>query len=76
MYIPNIDIHLTQSGYYSNYIVTASVLTDDRTDTGGWGSATGTTADYVKKDYGRPVNVISVKVAGGDIPTWGPTKKI
>jgi hypothetical protein len=62
---------VAQSGYYNNlYQVTARELTDGRTDTGGWGSESTRTGNYLEAMYIRPVYVKSVTVGGGFIPSW------
>ena len=71
IYILN-DYLVTQSGYYNIlYHVKSRDLTDNRTDTGGWGSKTAKTGNYIQATFLRPVYVTSVTVAGGFIPSWG-----
>ena len=71
IYILN-DYQVTENGYYNNiYHVTSRDLTDGRTDTGGWGSETAKTGNYIQATYVRPVYVTSVTVAGGFVPSWG-----
>ena len=61
-----------ENGYYNIiYHVTSRDLTDGRTDTGGWGSRTAKTGNYIQATYVRPVYVSSITVAGGLIPSWG-----
>jgi hypothetical protein len=57
------------------YHVRSHDLTDGRSDTGGWGSATAKTGNYIQATYVRPVYVSSVTVAGGLIPSWGTGTK-
>lgn len=65
---------VSQSGYYNNrYHVTSRVLTDGRSDTGGWGSETEKAGNYIQASYIRPVYVTSLSVAGGFIPSWNHT---
>ena len=52
------------------YRVKSRELTDGRTDTAGWGSATKKTGNYIEATYVIPVYVASVTVAGGFIPSW------
>ncbi len=71
LYILN-DYQVTENGYYNNiYHVTSRDLTDGRTDTGGWGSETAKTGNYIQATFLRPVYVTSVTVAGGFVPSWG-----
>ena len=66
------DYQVTENGYYNNiYHVTSRDLTDGRTDTGGWGSETAKTGNYIQATFLRPVYVTSVTVAGGFVPSWG-----
>jgi hypothetical protein len=66
------DYYVVENGYYDNlYHVTSRDLTDGRTDTGGWGSETAKTGNYIQATYVRPVYVTSVTVAGGFVPSWG-----
>ena len=66
------DYQVTESGYYNNfYHVKSRDLTDGRTDTGGWGSKTAKTGNFIQATFLRPVYVTSVTVAGGFIPSWG-----
>jgi hypothetical protein len=66
------DYQVTESGYFSNlYHVRSRDLTDGRTDSGGWGSETAKTGNYIQATFLRPVYVTSVTVAGGFIPSWG-----
>jgi hypothetical protein len=61
-----------ENGYHNNlYHVTSRDLTDGRTNSGGWGSQTPKVGNYIQATYVRPVNVTSVIVAGGFIPSWG-----
>ena len=70
------DYQVTENGYYNNiYHVTSRDLTDGRTDTGGWGSETAKTGNYIQATYVRPVYVTSVTVAGGFVPSWGHDTK-
>ncbi|XP_028415563.1 ficolin-1-like [Dendronephthya gigantea] len=63
---------VSQSGYYNNrYHVTSRVLTDGRSDTGGWGSESENAGNYIQATYIRPVYVTSLTVAGGFISSWG-----
>ncbi|XP_028414040.1 collagen alpha-1(XXVII) chain B-like [Dendronephthya gigantea] len=65
------DYQVKENGYYNDiYHVTSRDLTDGRSDTGGWGSETAKTGNYVQATFVRPVFVTSVTVAGGFIPSW------
>ena len=65
------DYIVAENEYYlDQYHVTSRDLTDGRTNTGGWGSATAKTGNYIQATYARPVYVTSVTVAGGFIPSW------
>ena len=65
------DYMVTENDYYRDeYHVTSRDLTDGRTNTGGWGSATAQTGNYIQATFARPVYVTSVTVAGGFIPSW------
>ena len=65
------DYIVAENDYYlDQYHVTSRDLTDGRTSTGGWGSATAKTGNYIQATYARPVYVTSVTIAGGFIPSW------
>ena len=65
------DYIVTENDYYHDeYHVTSRDLTDGRTNTGGWGSATAKTGNYIQATFARSVYVTSVTVAGGFIPSW------
>ena len=70
LYVLN-NYYVAENGRHDNfYRVKSRELTDGRTDTGGWGSATKKTGNYIEATYVIPVNVTSVTVAGGFIPSW------
>ena len=70
IYVLN-NYYVAKNGRHSNsYNVKSRDLTDGRTDTGGWGSATAETGNYIEATYVHPVYVTSVTVAGGFIPSW------
>ena len=65
------NYYVAENGRHNNFFnVKSRDLTDGRTDTGGWGSATARTGNYIEATYVRPVYVTSVTVAGGFIPSW------
>ena len=65
------DYYVSESGYYNKlYHVTSKILTDGRTDTGGYGSKTASPGNWIQATYLRPVYVTSVHIAGGFIPSW------
>ncbi|CAB4025136.1 Hypothetical predicted protein, partial [Paramuricea clavata] len=69
------DFYVSESGYYNKlYQVTSRVLTDGRSDTGGYGSKSISGGNWLQATYIRPVYVQSVEIAGGYIPAWGHAK--
>ena len=65
------DYYVSESGYFNKvYQVTSRVLTDDRADTGGYGSLSSSAGHWIQATYVRPVYVTNVNIAGGFIPSW------
>ena len=65
------DYYIVENGYFNIlYHVKSRDLTDGRTDTGGWGSKTAKTGNYIEATFVHPVYVTSFTVAGGLIPSW------
>ncbi len=65
------DYYVSESGYYNRlYQVTSRVLTDGRSDTGGYGSKTSGAGNWIQATFIRPVYVKNVQIAGGFIPSW------
>ncbi|XP_028416673.1 collagen alpha-1(XX) chain-like isoform X1 [Dendronephthya gigantea] len=66
------DYYVLENAYFDDlYHVTSRDLTDGRSDTGGWGSETAKTGNYIQANYFHPVYATSVTLAGGFVPSWG-----